>query len=918
MNEMDKSPALNTSAIEQWAPEWYRPFERSDFIYIAVLAVIPWLLFGVPTLLGHPALAGDNLIQNYPLRVLSGQILRTGHLPLLNVFANSGTPLLGAMNAGALYPLTVIFAFVPGPLAWLINLFAVYFVAGLGLYSLARWLGFGTTASFIGALFYTYSGAMMGQMVHLGVVQGYSFLPWLILVMLAWQRTLSVYLNPTWGILLKVSAKWVVALAGIWGLTFLTGEPRAIAEVELVFVILLGCAMLLRSSWALPSAKHRVALLAASLFSFGWGVAIGLVQMLPGWDFIGLSQRANLNYWFFGSGSLVLRWTGLLWFPTLLGGNGSFGQPAYYANYNLPEVTSYVGLLALFAAAVFFSRVHLKGWRDGERDLSIFAILAFVGLFAAWGSFTPVGHLFRLIPLFGSTRLQSRNIIIVDLSLSVFLAWLLNEIKEGRWRIEAISRRTKSAIVSVTALVVLTVSALWIGSTRAANWLGAVPRSAHLINLQWPVFILFGALAVIFGVLLLRKHLPGRFRWLVSFAMVDLVVFLALGQTSVYLTTGMVANHSITAEPSRAQIGKLIGPVTGRTAILDRFGANETEVEQVGLPNLNVFTGYPSVQGYGSLINERYSLLTGTHPRAMFDVCEFKKGTFKQLDLSTVIVNTASLADHNTPSHQPEPVCGEAVASPSAYRYWGQGLLVNSLTLTIKPSSGSLGTVPFYAQLIDSKSQLIGTVAAGTNSGSTVSFNFSHQSVRSYGVLITSLNPFVIADAKVLDLGSHSYDLVTPFQDAITSLASSWSMTASFGGLTVFHYLDPIVPTQLVGKVSGSRLVSTQSSAWGDELDVVTATKYVTLTKSMAYLPGWRATALNLSTHQIQQLPIFRRGLILSTRVPTGKWQVHWHYHAPYIELGLAATVVSGVLWLFAAIFVLTGIRSRGRTKVGE
>ena len=226
--------------------------------------------------------------------------------------------------------------------------------------------------------------------------------------------------------------------------------------------------------------------------------------------------------------------------------------------------------------------------------------------------------------------------------------------------------------------------------------------------------------------------------------------------------------------------------------------------------------------------------------------------------------------------------------------------------------------MPFYAQLIDSKSQLIGTVAAGTNSGSTVSFNFSHQSVRSYGVLITSLNPFVIADAKVLDLGSHSYDLVTPFQDAITSLASSWSMTASFGGLTVFNYLDPIVPTKLVGKVSGSRLVSTQSSAWGDELDVVTATKYVTLTKSMAYLPGWRATALNLSTHQIQQLPIFRRGLILSTRVPTGKWQVHWHYHAPYIELGLAATVVSGVLWLFAAIFVLTGIRSRGRTKVEE
>ena len=38
---------------------------------------------------------------------------------------------------------------------------------------------------------YAYSGAMVGQMVHLGVVQGYSFVPWALLLMVALSRRLA-------------------------------------------------------------------------------------------------------------------------------------------------------------------------------------------------------------------------------------------------------------------------------------------------------------------------------------------------------------------------------------------------------------------------------------------------------------------------------------------------------------------------------------------------------------------------------------------------------------------------------------------------------------------------------------------------------------------------------------------------------
>jgi hypothetical protein len=164
---------------------WWRPLARGDRWALIWFVIIPGVLFIIPALFGHPAIDADNLIQNFPLRVLAGQQIRTGHLPLLDPLTNSGTPLLGGMNAGALYPLTVIFAFIPPIVAWLINMIVVYVTAALGVFALLRWHGVRTVPAFVAGISYAYSGAMIGQMVHLGVVQGYSFIPWAVLLMVA-------------------------------------------------------------------------------------------------------------------------------------------------------------------------------------------------------------------------------------------------------------------------------------------------------------------------------------------------------------------------------------------------------------------------------------------------------------------------------------------------------------------------------------------------------------------------------------------------------------------------------------------------------------------------------------------------------------------------------------------------------------
>jgi hypothetical protein len=149
---------------------------------------VPFAVFVTPALFGHPAIAGDNAIQNFPLRVLSGDLLRQGHLPLWNPYIWSGSPLLGGLNAGSAYPLTLLFSVLPPVAAWVVNLLAVYWAGGIGLYVLLRQFHLRPLACLLAGLTYAFGGAMSGQIVHIGVVQGMGWMPLLVLaqIRLSW------------------------------------------------------------------------------------------------------------------------------------------------------------------------------------------------------------------------------------------------------------------------------------------------------------------------------------------------------------------------------------------------------------------------------------------------------------------------------------------------------------------------------------------------------------------------------------------------------------------------------------------------------------------------------------------------------------------------------------------------------------
>ena len=484
--------------------------------------MLPVLVYGVPALLGHPVLPGDDLTQNFPLRVLAGQEMRSGHLPLYDPYIWSGAPLLAGWNAGAAYPLTLLFAVLPPVAAWTLNMILTWAIAGLGMFAFLRALRLACLPSLLGALSFAFAGAMSAQVAHFGLVAGMSWVPvqLLCVLRLSQPRTMPSRLA------------WTGLLAGAFGLTILAGEPRAIDDAGLI--------VLLYAAWQIARLGRRFGPAACSVASgLALGACLGAVQWLPGLAVVGSSQRGISSAALFNSGSLPHRWLLLMLVPDLLGGSGSFGQPAFLANYNLAEVTGYVGILPLVAATALLGRVRL---RPRPPEWLVWHVMALAGIVLALGGNTPVGSLLVHLPLFDSQRLQSRNILIADLALAVLLAyWADQPFRAGSRRfLRARGRRgpdLETVLALLPPLAVLTVVTLGLcWGAGLLRWLRVSPGATSLDGLLKPglvpyLLIAGGAIAFV----LVGRHLGpvARSRWLAGFVLADLVIFTLLGVVAV-------------------------------------------------------------------------------------------------------------------------------------------------------------------------------------------------------------------------------------------------------------------------------------------------------------------------------------------------------------------------------------------------
>jgi hypothetical protein len=219
------------------------------------------------------------------------------------------------------------------------------------------------------------------------------------------------------------------------------------------------------------------------------------------------------------------------------------------------------------------------------------------------------------------------------------------------------------------------------------------------------------------------------------------------------------------------------------------------------------------------------------------------------------------------------------------------------------------------AQLLNAKGRPEGP-AITMPEGTSVTFDFSSQHEFATGVLVSSPSGILTESVAVKQNVKPfvSYDLNTQFQQALSS--SAWYYVDTVGTLTYFRATSVRASAWLGTHAATSRIKKIVDATWGDSWITVAATHPTVLKRSMEWIPGWHATAVNVSSGRVETLHVVRSGLIQQVIVPPGTWRVHFHYHAPYIDVGLLGSVGGTLVLLGAWYYVRAWVPRRRKDKV--
>jgi hypothetical protein len=829
---------------------------------LAFLALVPTVvLWALPHTL---TLHGDNLIQNFPLRVLVGALLRRGQGPFWDPAIWSGTPLLAGFNAGAAYPLSWLFAVLPPLWAWVVTLSFTYALAGCGFYLFMRALGRTPWASGLAAVTFAWAGFMSAQMVHLETVEGVAWTPWIAAEIVWMGKEPSPF------------RRWL-GMAGLGvsgGLVMLAASPEAMAYGAILAAVIAIAAVI--------QGQQRGSLVVALWGAALLALAVGAIQWLPGDAFIRLSQRAHASFRFFGSMSWPPVGLLLMVFPYILGGYRRFLVPmAYHGPFNLPEISGYVGLLPLLAWLGWWVKPKARSDRVW---VWTFLGLAVLGAVFALGRYTPVDRLLYLVPLYHDIRAQNRNLFLVDYGLSAaFGIWVDAECAKPRRRLHWQRWALFGGDVAAT-LALLGWGTQVAGAATAPHMPTYLGYSAALVVAAGAVFFLGSAL-------------PPRLRaWaLATVVLVDVGVYNAnqywLNAPGATLATGGSPLAQKLAQAARG----------GRFVLIDPNLVDYPEMEQLGEPDLNILDQVWSASGYGSLVAARYQKVTGAHRQGNFLATALSPAVMRQLNVSALVTVPAQFV---SPSPPVSPVPLPTRPRPA---YFGRTLEVSAVTVALSapppPGRWQIGGL----QARSTRVQWL--TATMTSEHSRLTWTF-RKPVALAGLVFQPPRPGFGGLVKSLSVSTPTGVAFVsgPLQQALAW--PQWSYQGQVGDFAVFDNHDRSGWFWL-GSPGTGRIDSAEQGIGGRAVVRVHADRAGWLYRSEAYQPGWQASIAKAGGGSAV-VPVRADGLIQRVWVPAGRDTVTFWYQPPLFSWACALSAAGGA---GVAASVLAAFRSRRRVE---
>jgi hypothetical protein len=934
----ESPPASGMIAARPHAIRWSR-LRRGDVVAVAVLVVLPALIFGVPALLGHAVLPGDDLTQNLPLRELAGGEIRAGHLPLFDPYIWSGAPLLAGWNAAAAYPLTWLFAVLPGTAAWTGNMIATWAVAGLGMFCFLRALRLGSLASFLGAFSFAFAGGMSAQVTHFGLAAGLSWVPLGLLSILRLSQDRPVASRPGrsvgagrevgrgWlaGLVQPGRCCWTAVLATAIGLVILAGEPRAVDDACVIVVIY--------AAWQVARLGRRAGPAAVSVAAgLALGVCLGAIQWLPGLTAISSSQRGADSMALYSSGSLPVRWVLLTLVPDLLGGSGSLGQPSFFGFYSLTEVTSYVGILPLVAAFALLGRLR---WRTRPREWLVWHVMAVAGVVLALGGNTPFGGLLYHLPLFGDQRLQSRNILVLDLALAVLLAYWADQ-PFGRSQTRRVTRETVLGVMPPLAAV----AAVALAFTWGVGWIRWVgldisPSAAVVGKLKpWLVpYAVFGVAATVLVMFGCRLRPGLRSRLIAGFVVADVLVFTIAcvvqvgagvpggGPAAATAPAGAAAGRITTAAAVTAPLRPVAAlGYPGRFAVYDPDLLDPGQLSGLDPPDNNALGdgAMPSVQGYSSTVDGFYAAATGSHsatgdgqdtltPAAVAD------GTLDQLDTTVLLTPSAYLVTQvggNGPADGPTGT-GRRVISAGQPATWYLGGTTDVSTVEVPDADASPDAATGTQVGLMAADGLTRWFPARAITSSTLAVSLPEPVASVAVVARANLGRGSLGPPSVITADGTVFVADGQLQDAL--VAPHWTFAGFDGPFAIFANHDAQPPLRLEALPGRSVSAAWVKGSGGAPAEPAAATVFspegVRVVRSVAAISGWSAT-WQPQHGPATALTVERDGLVQAVDAPPGLGVVTWSYTPPGFRAGLALSLAAAAL-ILALVLAFTVLARR-------
>jgi hypothetical protein len=354
----------------------------------------------------------DQYQSGFALRQWAAEQWRSlGHVPQWNPEIFGGLPFVGAMHGDIFYPTALARLVLPIGLAMNLGFVVHYVLAGLLLYILLRQLGCSWTGSVTGGIGYQLSG-VVGTYVapgHDGKLFVTALLPlaFIALVMAFKRRRLEGYA--------------VLALAV--GLGVLSPHPQMLYYMLVaagVFALYLAF-----GDVDSPPLKQATVNLGAALGAVVLGFGIGTIQILPFFEYIPFSPRADTYRGFEEAASYAIPWAHI---PELFlsGFTGSTQEGTYWAGNPIKLHSEYLGL-PIIAAAIL-------GVVDPARRRLMICLsgISLLFLLIGLGSGTPFYRLwYDVMPYMKKVRAPGMALYLVGFVMALFAGFGVERLERG-------------------------------------------------------------------------------------------------------------------------------------------------------------------------------------------------------------------------------------------------------------------------------------------------------------------------------------------------------------------------------------------------------------------------------------------------------------------------------------------------------